>query len=147
MTSQSPTMLRLERTYDAPAQAVFDAWTNPEVMRRFIHAGPDWVTPIAESDVRVGGRIRIGMRTPAGEEHIAGGEYTVVKPPARLAFTWTWEGGDSPETLVELDFAERDGATTVVLTHSGLRDEESRDRHTDGWNEVLDNLGRKGLAA
>jgi uncharacterized protein YndB with AHSA1/START domain len=38
-------VVRIERTFDAPAEAVFDAWTRPEVMRRWWHAGPDWETP------------------------------------------------------------------------------------------------------
>jgi uncharacterized protein YndB with AHSA1/START domain len=67
-TQQTPTAL-VERSYDAPAQDVFDAWANPEVMKRFWHAGPDWETPVAEADLRVGGRMRITMRTPDGKEY------------------------------------------------------------------------------
>jgi uncharacterized protein YndB with AHSA1/START domain len=59
-------VLRLERTFNAPAQAVFDAWTSPEVLRRWWPAGPDWDTPVAEVDVRVGGKLRLVMRRPDG---------------------------------------------------------------------------------
>jgi uncharacterized protein YndB with AHSA1/START domain len=141
--SQSPTVLRVERTYRAPAQAVFDAWTNPEVMRRWWHAGTDWENTLAEVDLRVGGRYRVSMRTPDGQEYSASGEYTEVRPPERLAFTWTWAGEDSAETLIEIEFSEAGGATTVVLTQSGLRDEDSKRRHARGWEEALDNLARK----
>jgi uncharacterized protein YndB with AHSA1/START domain len=55
-------VVRIERTFDAPAEAVFDAWTRPEVMRRWWHAGPDWETPEAEVDLRVGGKVRVVMR-------------------------------------------------------------------------------------
>jgi uncharacterized protein YndB with AHSA1/START domain len=141
--------LRVERTFDAPAQAVFDACTSPEVMKRWWHAGPDWETTIAEVDLRVGGAFRISMRRPDGREHTASGEYTVVDPPRRLAFTWTWaDPRDTPgESLVELDFAERDGATTVVLRHSGLPDADAVRSHTEGWEEVLANLANKVLEA
>ena len=63
MTEDSGRVVRIERTFEAPAEAVFDAWTSAEVMRRWFHAGPDWETPQAEVDPRVGGRIRVEMRT------------------------------------------------------------------------------------
>jgi uncharacterized protein YndB with AHSA1/START domain len=144
---QTPTAL-VERDYDHPAQAVFDAWTNPEVIRRFWHAGPDWETPVAEVDLRVGGAVRVVMRTPDGTEYGGGGEFTEIVPPRRLAFTWHWDD-DSPQqtSLIELTFEERDGATKVVLSHSGLPSDESARNHTDGWQQVLDNLATKGLGA
>lgn len=143
-TAHASNVIRVERTYDAPAQGVFDAWTNPEVMRRWWHAGDaSWETPVAEVDLRVGGGYVVTMRSPDGQERTGRGEYTVIDPPERLAFTWTWDGGDSSKTLVEVDFTERDGATTVVLTHSGLESETSKDAHTGGWQSVLANLARE----
>ena len=141
-TSQASTVLRIERTFNAPAQAVFDAWTSPEVMARWWHAGSDWETPVSEVDLRVGGGLRVTMRAPDGQEYGARGEYTEIKAPERLAFTWTWDDSDGQASLIELDFSEQGGATTVVLTHSGLSGEESKQSHTEGWDKVLDNLGR-----
>jgi uncharacterized protein YndB with AHSA1/START domain len=138
------TTLRIERTFRAPAQAVFDAWTNVEVMKRWWHAWHDGATPSAEVDLRVGGRLRVTMRSPEGEEFSGGGEYTAIEPPERLAFTWSWEGDETPPGVsqIELEFNEQDGATTVVLTQSGLADEESRRSHEEGWRDTLDNLAR-----
>jgi uncharacterized protein YndB with AHSA1/START domain len=80
MTESGGLVLRIERTFDAPIQDVFDAWTNEEVLRRWIHAGPQWETPTAEVDLRVGGRVRVVMRDPSdGAEDGATGEYTVVE--------------------------------------------------------------------
>ena len=59
MTHATGHVVRIERTFAAPAEAVFDAWTNPEVMRRWFHCGPDWETPVAEVDLRVGGTVRV----------------------------------------------------------------------------------------
>ena len=52
----------MERRFDAAPEAVFDAWTNPEVLRRWWAAAPDWETPAAEVDLRPGGRYRLTMR-------------------------------------------------------------------------------------
>ena len=137
----SPT-LRMERTYQAPAQAVFDAWTSEEVMRRWWHAGRDWETPEATVDLRVGGAVRVVMRDPHKEvEYGGGGYYTEVDPPHRLAFTWIWDGSDTRQ-LIELEFEEAGGATTVRFTHSDLWDEEAVRSHEGGWNAAFDNLER-----
>jgi len=142
------TVLRMERTFKAPARAVFDAWTSEEVMRRWWHAGHDWETTEATVDLRVGGAVRVVMRNPHEDvEYGGGGEYTEVDPPRRLAFTWTWD--DDPQSkrqLIEIDFEERAGSTTVHFVHSGLWDEEARISHEDGWSAAFENLGR-ALAA
>jgi uncharacterized protein YndB with AHSA1/START domain len=133
--------LVIERSYRAPAQAVFDAWTSPEVMRRWFHGEHAWETPVAEVDLRLGGNVRVVMRDPVKDaEHGGGGHYTEIDPPTRLAFTWTWDSDDDRETLIELDFEETEGVTTVRLTHNGLRDRESVISHEGGWSNCLDNL-------
>jgi uncharacterized protein YndB with AHSA1/START domain len=137
--------LRIERTFNAPARAVFDAWTSAEVLRRWWPAGSDWETPVAEVDPRVGGGLRLVMRSPDGEEFGGSGEYIEITRPERLAFTWTWDGHEGHEgtQLVEVEFGElEDGTTSVVLTNRGLPDEESRRSHREGWDASFDNLDR-----
>lgn len=132
--------LQIERQFHSPAEAVFEAWTSEEVLRRWFHAEHEWETPEAEVDLRVGGTVRVVMRDPGEGREVGGsGRYTVIEPPSRLAFTWTWDG-EGRETLIELDFQEAGGTTTVRMTHSGLRDTESARRHEYGWNNCLDNL-------
>jgi uncharacterized protein YndB with AHSA1/START domain len=132
----------MKRTYAAPAERVFDAWTSEEVLRRWFHAGNDWGTPEARVDLRVGGSVRVVMYDPGeGAEYGGGGQYTVVEPPRRLAFTWVWDH-EPHETLVEIEFEETDGATTVHFTHNGLWDAEAVRDHEDGWSKCFDNLER-----
>jgi uncharacterized protein YndB with AHSA1/START domain len=134
--------LQIQRSYHAPAAAVFEAWTSEEVLRRWFHAERDWETPEAQVDLRVGGAVRVVMRDPdQGKEVGGGGRYTEIEPPNRLAFTWTWDG-EERQTLIELDFEEAEGQTTVRMTHSGLHDEEAVSRHEYGWNNCLANLER-----
>jgi len=65
MSDQYPGyVLVIERTFDAPAEEVFEAWTSEEVLRRWFHGDPKWETPTAEVDLRVGGRLRLVMRDP-----------------------------------------------------------------------------------
>ena len=132
--------LYMERTFQAPAEKVFDAWTSEEVIRRWWHTEHDWETSEATVDLRVGGVVRVVMRDAnKGADFGGGGHYTEIEPPTRLAFTWIWDG-DSRRTLIELDFEETDGITTVSFTHSGLWDEEAVRSHEGGWGRIFDNL-------
>ena len=141
------TTLRIERTFQAPIEAVFDAWTSAEVIRRWWHTELGWDTSEAEVDLRVGGVVRVVMRDPNKDvEYGGGGNYTEIERPNRLAFTWTWDD-DTRRTLIELDFEETDGITTVRFTHSGLWDEEAVREHEDGWGKIFANLERTLEAA
>jgi uncharacterized protein YndB with AHSA1/START domain len=134
--------LRIERTFQAPAEAVFDAWTSEEVIRRWWHVELGWETAEAEVDLRVGGVVRVVMRDPDKDvDYGGGGHYTEIERPTRLAFTWIWDG-DTRRTMIELDFEETDGTTTVRFTHSGLWDEEAVRSHEDGWGKLFDKLER-----
>ena len=136
------TTLRMKRTFEAPAERVFDAWTSEEVMRRWWHAEHDWETTEAVVDLRVGGAVRVVMRNPhTGDEYGGGGLYTEIDPPRRLAFTWLWDDRGT-RMLIEIDFEEADGATTVRFTHSGLWSEEEVRSHEGGWGRCFDNLER-----
>jgi uncharacterized protein YndB with AHSA1/START domain len=113
------------------------------VLRRWLHGMPDWETPTAEVDLRVGGRIRIVMRDPNDEaESGATGEYRVVDPPHRLVFTWVWDDRPDQPQLIELEFADRDGATTVLMTNSSIPTDERWESQQRGWNVCYDNLER-----
>ena len=133
-------VLRIERSFPASAEEVFDAWTSPEVMRRWLHCGPDWDTPVAEVDLRVGGAARIVMRRPDGREAGARGQYTVIDRPHRLVMTWTFDEVPDNQQLIELTFEEAAGTTTVVLTNRDIVDDERRESQDEGWRGSLDQL-------
>jgi uncharacterized protein YndB with AHSA1/START domain len=135
-------VVRIERTYSAPAEAVFDAWTSPEVMRRWLHCGSDWATPEAEVDLRVGGKVRVVMRRPDRVEVEAQGEYTLIDRPRRLVMTWTFDDDPSNEQLIELSFTEAAGATTVLLVNSRIATDQRRGAQDWGWHGCLEQLDR-----
>lgn len=142
--------VRLERTYEAPAEAVFDAWTNPEVMERWWKADPNHEVRIA-ADVRVGGDYRFEIQTPDGDDVAVRGTYREVSRPDRLVYSWAWEGSGpyaNHESEVAITFVEEGpGRTTVVIEHAGLLDEVSRASHARGWAGVLDSFARSGIPA
>ena len=134
--------VRIERTVQAPAEAVFDAWTTEEVMRRWWQAEVGWETSEAEVDLRVGGVVRVVMRDPDKDvEYGGGGVYTEIEPPRRLAFTWTWDE-ESRRTLIEIDFASPTAPPASASRTAGCWDEEAVRSHERGWSNLFDSLDR-----
>ncbi len=154
MSSRETVALRLQRTFAATPEEVFDAWTNPEVLTRWWAAQPTWTSPGCEVDLRVGGRYALRMRDDDGKTYAVGGEYREVDRPRRLVYTWCWEGTDGPNpghvSLVTVEFhadaaaaGAEHGETTVVLEHAELASEESRAGHESGWIGAFENLARR----
>ncbi len=134
--------LTLKRRFKAPPAKVFAAWTDPEKMRRWM--GPGEIKAVrAESDARVGGRYRVLMRTPSGQEHDVSGVYREVIANEKLVFTWAWKvvPPDEPhQSLVTVLLKPDGGGTLLTLTHEHLFDEESRAGHEQGWIGSLKKL-------
>ena len=142
MTEESGHVVRIERTFAASAEEVFDAWTSPEVMRRWFHPAPDWDTPEAEVDLRVGGKVRVVMRRPDGTEAGAHGEYTLIDRPHRLVMNWAFDDDPSNQQLIELYFSESEGSTRVLMVNSGISTGKRRAAQDWGWHGCLDQLER-----
>lgn len=139
MTVSTVPALVLRRVYDVPRERLYQAWTDPTLAKEFLC--PEGVTISEVSmDVRVGGEYRIVMQH-ADEALPVSGVYREVRPPERLSMTWTWEedeGVPTHETLLTLEFNVMGSGSELVLTHERLASVESRDRHTEGWNSILD---------
>lgn len=142
MTTETTTStLTISRTIKASPDRVFDAWTQPEHMKRW--AAPEGVSvELAEVDLTVGGRYHIRMLSGEGVEYNAVGVYREVTRPSRLVYTWSWEEKehDVGETLVTVDFKAQGESTEVVVVHEGFPAAEARDGHEQGWTACLDNI-------
>jgi uncharacterized protein YndB with AHSA1/START domain len=143
-TGTSPTAweLVISRAFDAPRDLVFKAWTEPARLARWW--GPrGFKIPSCKMDVREGGAWRVCMRSPEGTDHWVRGVFREVVAPERLAFTWAWEddeGKPKHETVVRVDFTERDGKTRLVMRQGSFESEKARDLHQSGWSSALDCL-------
>jgi uncharacterized protein YndB with AHSA1/START domain len=131
--------LTLRRRFAAPPAQVFSAWTEAKKLARwFCHVGSDLL--LAESDARVGGRYRIVMRAPSGEEHDVSGTFREVVADRKLVFTWAWRSTPERQSLVSVEFAPDGEGTLLTLTHEQFFDDAARDRHRSGWQAILDRL-------
>lgn len=138
----TPTTLEVVYRFKAPPAEVFRAWTEPEKLAKWFRPSPEGREAQAEVDLRVGGRYRLGVPSSKGDVYTVGGEYKEIQPPHRLVFTWGWElaADDIPETLITLEFLDKDGGTELHLRHEGFVNEEERDSHAVGWQGCAENL-------
>jgi uncharacterized protein YndB with AHSA1/START domain len=145
--------LQLTRVFDAPRELVFKAWTDAHQFQQWFGAAACEGSSLqsAKADVRVGGKYRIQVRRADGEYFTTVGIYREVNPPERLVFTWQFEkdgSGDEcgevepPEMLVTVEFVARGKQTELILTHEKFASVDSRDRHHQGWDRCLNELGK-----
>jgi uncharacterized protein YndB with AHSA1/START domain len=116
ITLPSDREIRITRSFQAPADLVFDCWTVPALIRRWL--GPaDWVFITCEFDPRVGGKWRFVTRGPDGFEMGSSGEVLEITRPSWIKTTelydMDWTGG---ETIVTNSITEAEGVTTSVVT-------------------------------
>ena len=120
--NERPNEIRITRIYDAPVQAVWDAWTDPEQVAQWW--GPRGFTnPVCKLDVRVGGAILIHMCAPDGTLYPMTGTFHEVVVPERLVFTAIAEDLDGRpllKGLVTATFEERGGKTTLTVIEKAV---------------------------
>ncbi len=132
--------LQLKRHFRASRAKVFEAWTSPEILKKWFSGDNSLNGVVAlEADIRPGGTFRVTMNCSGGI-HIAYGTYREITPIDRVSFTHQWESRERVETLVTIELTDKDGGTDLVLTQTGFTDPEETKGHSVGWTNALDNL-------
>jgi uncharacterized protein YndB with AHSA1/START domain len=127
--------LTLSRIINAPCEMIFRAWAEPEQLLEWFGPEGGRCQEIT-ADVKPGGAFRFQMISPRGER-IAIGKYLEVVPNKRLQFTWSWENYAMPNSVVTVEFEDLGDKTLLILTHTGLPDQEDVEQHTHGWNAAV----------
>ena len=151
--TQQTQELVIERVFDAPLERVWEAWTDPEQMKKWW--GPkDFTAPTVEIDLKEGGKYLNCMRSPDGHEFWSTGVYREIVPMERLVITDSFadeQGNVVPgahygmpdvplETEVTVTFEDQEGKTKMTLRHAGMPVGEHGSQAQSGWNESLDKL-------
>lgn len=143
MTATENDTLKLTRLFKAPRERVFAAFTTPDSMNQWFGCGGKKTA--CTTDFRVGGSYRIDSRDPeGGEPVIITGIYREITSPAKISFTWKYEGDEdwaNCESLVSVEFKAIGEQTELTLTHTGFPSAESRGNHSEGWGRCMDKLG------
>lgn len=144
VTTPSDTEIVLVRDFEAPRNLVFDAWTKPELLKRWFGAR-GWHLVDCEVDLRVGGTWRFVSRGPGGAQMEQSGVYRQIERPEQLVYTESYdEQSGSDESVVTHAFTQRDATTRVTSTlryasRQG-RDAVLRSPMREGLSESYDRL-------
>jgi uncharacterized protein YndB with AHSA1/START domain len=134
----------LIRTFRASAEALYDAWTDPALLQRWLAPGP-CVVEHAETDLRIGGRFELRTRSPNGDRHRISGRYRTLQRGRLILKTWIYDGPldllSGAETLLRIDFAPLEGGSTELrLTHSRITRPDVRAAYREDWPSCFDKL-------
>jgi uncharacterized protein YndB with AHSA1/START domain len=129
--------LTCRRTIKATPEAVYNAWLDPDTIRRFMAGGADQTVAEARTDPRVGGGFFILMVSDKEVPHQ--GVYKALDPHSLIRFTW--ESPYSPaDSEVEIRLTPVPEGTELVLTQVKFLSEGARDGHFGGWTLILERL-------
>jgi uncharacterized protein YndB with AHSA1/START domain/effector-binding domain-containing protein len=117
VSTPSDREIQVTRDFDAPRQLVFDAFTKPDLVSRWLLGPPGWTMPVCDIDLKVGGKYRYVWRKPGVPDMGMGGVFREIVSPARLVateeFDESWYPGEALDTTV---FAEQGGITKITIT-------------------------------
>jgi uncharacterized protein YndB with AHSA1/START domain len=133
--------LVVRKTIRATAERLFDAWTQPEQLKKWW--GPQSVVCIdAEVDLKVGGRYRIANQFPDGKVLWISGEFEVIDRPHKLVYTWRVGSEEGAVERVTVTFEAQGQTTEVIVTHERIPTEALRHLHVQGWLGCLEGLAK-----
>lgn len=138
--------IRMTRLFNAPRELVFDAFTKPELVQRWLWGPDGWSMPVCEMDVRKGGKYRwVWKNDKDGSTMGMGGVYHEIVPPERIVNTEKFDEAWYPgEGLNTTEFTERNGITTMTVTilyeSQEARDEVLKSDMESGVSESYNRL-------
>jgi uncharacterized protein YndB with AHSA1/START domain len=141
--------VRVTRAFNASPAIVFDAFTKPQLVKRWLLGPPGWAMPVCEMDLRVGGKFTWRWRSEEGKEFGFTGEFREVVRPSRIVHTENFDPGDvggsmGGEALVTSEFRPQGGGTlyTVTIRYQSTSDRDAavKTGMTDGMEMSYERL-------
>jgi len=132
-------ILQIRRRLKAGAEQIFDLWTRPDLMVRWMSPYAGAVDCKASCDLRPGGVFSLVMSSKESSREVSG-TYVQIERPYRLVFTWIGPLTNDVDTLVTVELNPIGDETDLVLTHERLPTSAIVEGHTRGWGHILDHL-------
>jgi uncharacterized protein YndB with AHSA1/START domain len=132
-------VVQIRRRVKAAAEEIFDLWTRPDMLVRWMSPFPGTVNCKASCDLRPGGAFSLVMSSGESSREVSG-TYVQVDRPRKLVFTWVGPLTNNENTLVTVELNPSGNETDLVLTHERLPTSAIVEGHTRGWGHILDHL-------
>lgn len=131
--------IKIERHFSTTQQKVYEAWTDPQIIKLWFGSDPNGTGLDAVLDVRVGGAYAVTFANSTGEEYTAQGTYQEVEPNKKLAFTWGWEDEPHIKESVAVQFQPDGDGTLMTFEHLDI-DANTSHNYENGWRTTFDKL-------
>jgi uncharacterized protein YndB with AHSA1/START domain len=141
MQGQTNSSIRISRYFSASPQEVWQAWTDPKLIKSWFGSDPNGTVLDASLDVRVGGTFDVTFRNSDDTQFTCTGTYQEIEKDQRLVFTWTWKERPEVRELVTLAFQAEQPDTLMIFEHANIDAGTTHDYET-GWNSTFDKLER-----
>ena len=141
MQSQTNSSIRISRYFSQSPQEVWQAWTDPELVKSWFGSDPSGTVLDEALDVRLGGTFEVTFRNSDGTQFTCTGAYKEIEKDQKLVFTWTWK--DRPEVLelVTLLIQAEQNGTLMIFEHANIDGGTTHD-YEIGWKSTFDKLER-----
>jgi uncharacterized protein YndB with AHSA1/START domain len=133
--------VRLETRIHSSARDVWKAWTDPELILKWIGSDPDGEGLKAQMDTRPGGKYEISFRNSDGSKHTCFGIYIEVLEFRNLAFSWEWENEPGVVSIVEISLTPDGDDTMMQFVHAHVGNLSMHDYHA-GWESTFVKLNQ-----
>jgi uncharacterized protein YndB with AHSA1/START domain len=131
--------IKIERHFSAAPQKLWQAWTDPQIVKLWFGSDPNGTVSDAVLNVRVGGSFAVTFHNSTAEEYTAQGIYQQVELHQRLVFTWGWKNQPHIKELVAVQFQAEGDGTMMTFEHLDI-DANTSHNYEIGWRTTFDKL-------
>jgi uncharacterized protein YndB with AHSA1/START domain len=131
--------IRIIRHFVVPTLKIWQAWTQPEIVRLWFGSDPNGVVVQARLDVRVGGEFEVTFANSDKTEFTCYGTYREIEPNSMLCFSWSWKNTPDIEELISVLLQEDGSGTLMTFEHSNI-DPNTSHGYEIGWSTTFDKL-------
>ena len=135
----------IRRRFTVAPEKIFAAFSEPELVARWLSPSPEITLTVLRFDFRIGGRYRFAYHLPEGHTVIVGGVYRSILRPSTIAFSWIIEPPDEHagiESEVTVTITAMSDGTELHIRHAKWTRDDATQRHSEGWRGAMDQLAR-----
>jgi uncharacterized protein YndB with AHSA1/START domain len=137
------TVAEIRRRFSSTPEKVFAAFTDAQIVSRWLTPSSDVKLTVLEFDFRVGGRYRFAYRIPTGQIMTVNGMYRVIESPLKIIFSWNIEPPDEDagvKSEVIIRITPDASGSELHIRHEQLVVAGAVERHREGWRGAVDRL-------
>lgn len=131
--------IKIERHFSQTPEQLWEAWTDPEIIKLWFGSDPNGTGLDAVLDVRVGGTYAVTFANANGDEYTAQGIYQIVELHKKLLFTWGWKDEPHIKEMVAVQFQPESTGTLMTFEHLDI-DANTSHNYEKGWRTTFDKL-------